>query len=124
MPSPKNYTVGWICAIRTEYVAAQAFLDKSTKDQKTTTMIIHQVKLQDITLLLQSCQMENIAPLLQQVFQQICYIDGLLRDLLNGSHFYPQFLKNTRINIQLNRFEQRYTTNSLVLLCDNISNQC
>jgi nucleoside phosphorylase len=24
----KNYTVGWICAIRTEYVAAQAFLDE------------------------------------------------------------------------------------------------
>ncbi|KAH8808799.1 hypothetical protein F5884DRAFT_382383 [Xylogone sp. PMI_703] len=28
MSNPNNYTVGWICAIRTEYVAAQAFLDE------------------------------------------------------------------------------------------------
>jgi nucleoside phosphorylase len=28
MSSPKDYTVGWICAVHTEYVAAQAFLDK------------------------------------------------------------------------------------------------
>ncbi len=28
MSNPKNYTVGWICAISTEYVAAQAFLDE------------------------------------------------------------------------------------------------
>ena len=28
MSNPKDYTVGWICAIVTEYVAAQAFLDK------------------------------------------------------------------------------------------------
>jgi nucleoside phosphorylase len=28
MPIPKDYTVGWICAISTEYVAAQAFLDE------------------------------------------------------------------------------------------------
>jgi nucleoside phosphorylase len=28
MPDPKDYTVGWICAIITEYVAAQAFLDE------------------------------------------------------------------------------------------------
>jgi nucleoside phosphorylase len=28
MADPKDYTVGWICAIRTEYVAAQAFLDE------------------------------------------------------------------------------------------------
>jgi nucleoside phosphorylase len=28
MSDPKNYTVGWICAIHTEYVAAQAFLDE------------------------------------------------------------------------------------------------
>lgn len=27
MSDPKRYTVGWICAISTEYVAAQAFLD-------------------------------------------------------------------------------------------------
>ncbi|PTB44010.1 hypothetical protein M441DRAFT_132120 [Trichoderma asperellum CBS 433.97] len=27
MPEPKDYTVGWICAIRTEYVAARQFLD-------------------------------------------------------------------------------------------------
>jgi nucleoside phosphorylase len=28
MYNPKDYTVGWICAISTEYVAAQAFLDE------------------------------------------------------------------------------------------------
>ncbi|KAL6690215.1 hypothetical protein J3F84DRAFT_390043 [Trichoderma pleuroticola] len=28
MSNPHNYTVGWICAITTEYVAAQAFLDE------------------------------------------------------------------------------------------------
>lgn len=28
MSDPKTYTVGWICAIATEYVAAQAFLDE------------------------------------------------------------------------------------------------
>jgi len=28
MSNPKDYTVGWICAITTEYVAAQAFLDE------------------------------------------------------------------------------------------------
>ncbi|KAL3480495.1 hypothetical protein BJX99DRAFT_266432 [Aspergillus californicus] len=28
MSDPENYTVGWICAISTEYVAAQAFLDE------------------------------------------------------------------------------------------------
>ncbi|KAH7080197.1 hypothetical protein BKA63DRAFT_541158 [Paraphoma chrysanthemicola] len=27
MSKPENYTVGWICALSTEYVAAQAFLD-------------------------------------------------------------------------------------------------
>ena len=28
MSNAKNYTVGWICAISTELVAAQAFLDE------------------------------------------------------------------------------------------------
>lgn len=28
MSDPNNYTIGWICAISTEYVAAQAFLDE------------------------------------------------------------------------------------------------
>src|SRR5215469_13557088 len=28
MSNPENYTVGWICAITTEYVAAQAFLEE------------------------------------------------------------------------------------------------
>ncbi|KAF4342732.1 ankyrin repeat-containing protein [Fusarium beomiforme] len=31
MSQPKDYTVGWICAITTEYVAAQAFLDEKFK---------------------------------------------------------------------------------------------
>jgi len=29
--NPKDYTVGWICAITMKYVAAQAFLDKKHK---------------------------------------------------------------------------------------------
>jgi nucleoside phosphorylase len=28
MTNPKDYTIGWVCAIHTEYVAAQAFLDE------------------------------------------------------------------------------------------------
>ena len=28
MSNPKNYTVGWICAIHKEYVAVRAFLDE------------------------------------------------------------------------------------------------
>ena len=28
MSNPSDYAIGWICAIRTEYVAAQAFLDE------------------------------------------------------------------------------------------------
>ncbi|KND92913.1 hypothetical protein TOPH_02429, partial [Tolypocladium ophioglossoides CBS 100239] len=28
MSDPQNYTIGWICAITTEFVAAQAFLDE------------------------------------------------------------------------------------------------
>ena len=28
MSNPKDYTIGWICAINTEYVAAQVFLDE------------------------------------------------------------------------------------------------
>ena len=31
MSDPKIYTVGWICAVSTEYVAAQAFLDERHK---------------------------------------------------------------------------------------------
>ena len=32
MPEPENYTVGWICAVEIEYVAARAFLDEIHKD--------------------------------------------------------------------------------------------
>ncbi|KAH8651757.1 hypothetical protein BGZ61DRAFT_375036 [Ilyonectria robusta] len=28
MSQPNDYTIGWICALSTEYVAAQAFLDE------------------------------------------------------------------------------------------------
>lgn len=28
MPNPKEYTVGWICALTTELVAAASFLDE------------------------------------------------------------------------------------------------
>lgn len=46
MSDPKTYTVGWICAIATEYVAAQAFLDEkhaepdyvSTNDNNVYTL--------------------------------------------------------------------------------------
>ncbi|KAH7114765.1 hypothetical protein B0J13DRAFT_488099, partial [Dactylonectria estremocensis] len=31
MSQPNNYTIGWICAIRTEYVAARAFIDEEHK---------------------------------------------------------------------------------------------
>jgi nucleoside phosphorylase len=34
MSNPIDYTVGWICAISTEYVAAQAFLDEKYKGPK------------------------------------------------------------------------------------------
>lgn len=43
MPNPENYTVGWICAITAEYVAAQEFLDerhayRSPHDKKDCTL--------------------------------------------------------------------------------------
>jgi nucleoside phosphorylase len=46
MSNPQKYTVGWICAISTEYVAVQAFLDErhegpeyvSTNDNNTYTL--------------------------------------------------------------------------------------
>jgi hypothetical protein len=46
MSNPDNYTVGWICAIETEYVAARSFLDEehegpesvSTKDNNDYTL--------------------------------------------------------------------------------------
>jgi hypothetical protein len=46
MSNPNDYTVGWICAISTEYVAAQAFLDEkheapehvSTNDNNNYTL--------------------------------------------------------------------------------------
>lgn len=31
MSDPSNYTVGWICALFTEYIAAQCFLDERHK---------------------------------------------------------------------------------------------
>ncbi|KAH7113659.1 nucleoside phosphorylase domain-containing protein [Dactylonectria estremocensis] len=31
MSQPNDYTIGWICAIRTEYVAARAFIDEEHK---------------------------------------------------------------------------------------------
>src|SRR5437764_10262289 len=34
MSNSKDYTVGWICAISTEYVAAQAFLDEEHEGPK------------------------------------------------------------------------------------------
>ncbi|KAL9483571.1 hypothetical protein ACSS6W_002360 [Trichoderma asperelloides] len=37
MPEPKDYTIGWICAIRTEYVAARAFLDEEHEGPPTVS---------------------------------------------------------------------------------------
>lgn len=37
MSSPNDYTIGWICAIRTEYVAAQAFLDEKCEGPVTVS---------------------------------------------------------------------------------------
>lgn len=34
MPAPEEFTVGWICALSTEYVAARAFLDETYDDQE------------------------------------------------------------------------------------------
>ncbi|KAF6785754.1 pfs domain-containing protein [Colletotrichum sojae] len=33
MPAPEEFTVGWICALSNEYVAARAFLDETYEDQ-------------------------------------------------------------------------------------------
>jgi len=38
MSDPGNYIVGWICAIRTEYVAAQAFLDEKHEGPKYVSL--------------------------------------------------------------------------------------
>ncbi|KAK1248783.1 hypothetical protein MKX08_007003 [Trichoderma sp. CBMAI-0020] len=37
MPQPDEYTIGWICAIRTEYVAARAFLDEEHEGPTTVS---------------------------------------------------------------------------------------
>ena len=37
MSDPQDYTVGWICAISTEYVAAQAFLDDKHEGPKVVS---------------------------------------------------------------------------------------
>lgn len=34
MSDPSKYTIGWICAIKPEYVAAQAFLDQTHERPK------------------------------------------------------------------------------------------
>ena len=35
MSNLKDYTIGWICAIKTEYVAAQVFLDEEHERSET-----------------------------------------------------------------------------------------
>ncbi|CAH0043059.1 unnamed protein product [Clonostachys rhizophaga] len=37
MPQPEDYTIGWICAIRTEYVAARQFLDEEHEGPRTVS---------------------------------------------------------------------------------------
>ena len=37
MSNPQNYTIGWICAIKTEYVAAQVFLDEKHDGPETVS---------------------------------------------------------------------------------------
>jgi nucleoside phosphorylase len=37
MPQPDDYTVGWICALRTEYVAAQSFFDEEHEGPATVS---------------------------------------------------------------------------------------
>ncbi|RYP12846.1 hypothetical protein DL767_011071 [Monosporascus sp. MG133] len=39
MPNPNDYTVGWICALDTEHVAAQAFLDE--KHSRLDDLAVH-----------------------------------------------------------------------------------
>jgi hypothetical protein len=41
MWNPNDYTVGWICAISTEYVAAQAFLDKKHEGPESVSTNEH-----------------------------------------------------------------------------------
>jgi nucleoside phosphorylase len=38
MSNPKDYTVGWVCAITTEDVAAQAFLDEEHEKPEDTSI--------------------------------------------------------------------------------------
>ena len=38
MSNPKDYTIGWICAIKTEYVAAQVFLDEEHDGPETVSL--------------------------------------------------------------------------------------
>lgn len=38
MSNPDNYTIGWICAITTEYVAIQEFLDKEHDPLKPVSL--------------------------------------------------------------------------------------
>jgi hypothetical protein len=38
LPAHSRYTVGWICAISTEYVAAQAFLDEEHEGPKYVSL--------------------------------------------------------------------------------------
>lgn len=38
MPNPEDYTVGWICAISTERVAAEAFLDEKHEDAENVSI--------------------------------------------------------------------------------------
>jgi nucleoside phosphorylase len=37
MSNPNDYTVGWICAIQTEYVAAQCFLDEELEGPESVS---------------------------------------------------------------------------------------
>ena len=38
MSNPHDYTIGWICAITTEFVAAQAFLDEKHKEPESVAL--------------------------------------------------------------------------------------
>ena len=38
MSDPKDYTIGWICAISMEHIAAQAFLDKKHERPKYVSL--------------------------------------------------------------------------------------
>jgi hypothetical protein len=82
-----DYSVGWICAIKIEYVAARAFLDEKSNNRSpcrpTIIMFTNWAELASIMLSLLSCLMGNMESPPQQVLQGICWIAFLISELVS-----------------------------------------